>query len=980
MATLVVGGALTAAGSGYGLFSYNRQNFMFNGEMLLKREYQGQSMRLKRFSLYREDIHDLIDLTVGKMDTYMITNTILLSMAFILFTEGKPDNHVWPQRIHWLYTLCIAGSIVYFVLSMWLSMHASISAHSHGVRLLTQFVRLPVPTRQQLDDARVQALDWERSSARQFLRVPVLGQQFNANLGQHAPHLASRLNDAVGNNEGEDNSQRVVDPDEDVLTPTAQLRHVRTFREVQKNWIAFDAYSRVCMTMGTNQMVHGVCYYMLGALTVENNNPFVGLPVALVLCVATWLIIKLDVYASRRKFFIAGLLFLVAPILETLAVTITTWKDAPQAAIEFANLLGAPVFLTHLLWLMFMVQLCRSEEHNDMALPVNFRSVTYVDVFGWFREDEDAAAEPAATDAESRQRPPAGEEESTAPSPEMVVLMHGEIQRLCTALQVDIKRWSSNGVKQMLSQETLATVERFRQRLSSAEEVLQKYPQGNMQTETINRPARDDTKVWLRIAWQGAAEYYYCTETDECQWTDPETDYVSDVVMLHAGLSSLEYKVQAYRDARERMLGGAAAREKVATVARHVQRQRSPLLRTGTAREDSFSSAATSAFDVLDHELTGTLGSNTNVQLTPPQIASPDQAGSIIPLDDSRDRPRHSRTFTHAHSPGMVPSRTFTQASYALQAAWVLGTLWNTFDWGENVIPKRHNQTFPEDQCGNLCEQERQTENSHPEQAGGIAQALSTLLQVDGHWPHVHFHPTGLACHPAAGTVAMVASKYAVHELDLNAFPAFHTRPALVECLAADPDFHARGIQDISLDCPSSASPGSIDCDVLLLSSAGDRILRCNLAEGRLKGPQMLLPGNHHWNSLAVGAQSSVWALGQDVLLELSPSSRKNDTVMLWPRSEIHAAGASATTKLHVLAEGSEKGGTVMALDAGGRLKAWQPGAEAPILQVLSGSSSKTKRWAGLCSTMDYLWFITEGEDYAPAALWRLHERPSPHR
>ena len=50
------------------IFKYNRENFMFDKELRIEREFQGQDMRIKQFSLYREDIEDLVDLTVGKMD------------------------------------------------------------------------------------------------------------------------------------------------------------------------------------------------------------------------------------------------------------------------------------------------------------------------------------------------------------------------------------------------------------------------------------------------------------------------------------------------------------------------------------------------------------------------------------------------------------------------------------------------------------------------------------------------------------------------------------------------------------------------------------------------------------------------------------------------------------------------------------------------------------------------------------------------
>ena len=37
----------------------------------------GQTMRVKQFELFREDIRDLMDLTVSKMDNYLIATCLL---------------------------------------------------------------------------------------------------------------------------------------------------------------------------------------------------------------------------------------------------------------------------------------------------------------------------------------------------------------------------------------------------------------------------------------------------------------------------------------------------------------------------------------------------------------------------------------------------------------------------------------------------------------------------------------------------------------------------------------------------------------------------------------------------------------------------------------------------------------------------------------------------------------------------------------
>jgi len=44
-----------------------------------------------------------------------------------------------------------------------------------------------------------------------------------------------------------------------------------------------------------------------------------------------------------------------------------------------------PAFLAHLLWIVFILVIARAEITDDnVALPTTFRSVLYLDVFGWY--------------------------------------------------------------------------------------------------------------------------------------------------------------------------------------------------------------------------------------------------------------------------------------------------------------------------------------------------------------------------------------------------------------------------------------------------------------------------------------------------------------------------------------------------------------------------------------------------------------------
>ena len=121
-----------------------------------------------------EDIRDLVELTVGKMEMYHLVAALFMESSMALYFEGR-IHHVAPPFILSLLYISIASAFMYLLLAVWLSMHASICSHSFGVRILTRFVRLPVPGMAQMGVMNARLADFERQGVQGMLRVPVIG-------------------------------------------------------------------------------------------------------------------------------------------------------------------------------------------------------------------------------------------------------------------------------------------------------------------------------------------------------------------------------------------------------------------------------------------------------------------------------------------------------------------------------------------------------------------------------------------------------------------------------------------------------------------------------------------------------------------------------------------------------------------------------------------------------------------------------------
>ena len=126
-------------------------------------------MQVERFRLFRQDIRDLVELTVGKMDLYHMVGALFIRMISIYYSEGF-FAEAPPTFLQVAYYLSQACALIYLIMAVWLSMHASVKSHSYATRLLTRFVRLPIPGCNQLNQLNARGADFEGQG--DMLRVP----------------------------------------------------------------------------------------------------------------------------------------------------------------------------------------------------------------------------------------------------------------------------------------------------------------------------------------------------------------------------------------------------------------------------------------------------------------------------------------------------------------------------------------------------------------------------------------------------------------------------------------------------------------------------------------------------------------------------------------------------------------------------------------------------------------------------------------
>lgn len=400
-AAAAFGAASTGAGST--LFGYNRENFLYDRKMRQETEYQIMDFRIKQAELWREDVRDIIGLTSVKMDTYLIVNAVQLGFTVAAFCEGRlaTGTPTWLVGCH---TLSLAGAFMYLLMSVWFSMHASVTAKSYEVRLLTQLVRLPVPSWSQLEGARTYASGFEKIQSKQMFRVPfacgsqerVLGQTSGpasdsaaaaspgASAQEDAEQSSSQPTDLWGL-EGRGDS--IYELDGSIRADPDSLDHLQLIKRVMHYWQSYDGFARVAMSMGTNQLIMGLSYYVIAYVLISNKCVIACFLVVLLFMVIATALIRLDMSLTGFEFQAAAALLFAGPCIA--AVAAQQWRLNTVRGYEIVHLLCPLPYAFSAGFLMLLLYIAKvGEQEGGAMLPTGFRSVMYIDVFGWINRQK----------------------------------------------------------------------------------------------------------------------------------------------------------------------------------------------------------------------------------------------------------------------------------------------------------------------------------------------------------------------------------------------------------------------------------------------------------------------------------------------------------------------------------------------------------------------------------------------------------------
>ncbi|KAF4657287.1 pumilio domain member 4 [Perkinsus olseni] len=369
-----------------GIFEYNRQNFMFNRKINQKRVYHTQKARFDQVRLYREDIRDLFDLTISKMDNYLIVNTLMLAFTGGFFYEGRVPQGT-PGWLVWLYLLSLGSAVLFLILSIIFAIHASITAQTFAVRLLTQWLRLPVPGLENINATTgIGAVEYERGGVAEMLRIPVVGRVPGIKeVGREVRRQGGgRLEDAL--KEQEIDMSNAYVRDELVGDYNLFLEHFYLFYQLQQHWQGFDAYTRVCMVIGTNQLLHAITYMGLAYFMV-NSHLWGVWSFILILDAFAMVHVHMNLYTNTLEWCVMMFLCSLPLIMAGIGATVQMFDQSTHVA----EWLFVFICLLMFCWIGFLGFM---GIETDGGVPTRYTAVTSIDILGLDekvqeREEED---------------------------------------------------------------------------------------------------------------------------------------------------------------------------------------------------------------------------------------------------------------------------------------------------------------------------------------------------------------------------------------------------------------------------------------------------------------------------------------------------------------------------------------------------------------------------------------------------------------
>eukprot|EP00441_Pelagodinium_beii_P023277 CAMPEP_0197674578 /NCGR_PEP_ID=MMETSP1338-20131121/83240_1 /TAXON_ID=43686 ORGANISM="Pelagodinium beii, Strain RCC1491" /NCGR_SAMPLE_ID=MMETSP1338 /ASSEMBLY_ACC=CAM_ASM_000754 /LENGTH=524 /DNA_ID=CAMNT_0043255009 /DNA_START=42 /DNA_END=1616 /DNA_ORIENTATION=- len=288
----VLPGNWDAAGFGIGYYGAARGAVV---SQEFSRRFSQIDYKIQRQSLHREDIEDLMALTLNRTNTYSVVTALLLTFAVTWATDNAVVSDARLPSIpkRWyatVFMLTLISSCAYLTFSLFFAMYASIASQALGTQMRTRVARLSIPSQDEiyriqvcfskLDPSLLATLDSPRSDHCDEGSLPE-DMRAASEMGRIRAGVSSRpqkLSKSAGAQEL--GTSGVEDSFEEGNDSSVEW-HFRHWLVQQMQWLPYEAYSRLCMVCGVQDLLDALSYDVLAKLHGVSPFSAVVAPLAL---------------------------------------------------------------------------------------------------------------------------------------------------------------------------------------------------------------------------------------------------------------------------------------------------------------------------------------------------------------------------------------------------------------------------------------------------------------------------------------------------------------------------------------------------------------------------------------------------------------------------------------------------------------------------------------------------------------------------
>jgi len=307
---LAAGAGAAAAATAVAAFDYNRENFFHDSGMRFQRYTTGYAFAIEQAKQYREDIRNFTEIAVAKGEIFSMLGVVFCVLNIQLIMAGRLGVHgpappMWLLGIYWANS---TGAMMFLVVYIWLSMHASARAQAGGAHMLTRNVRLPIPSPKQLDKARRTGNSFEKQRVTDVFRVPFVAPAPKEKVYDMEKGSSSADKAAAGPVSNRrmpkwyEDEQKELNPNATCnidLGPNANPEHFELYRGVQQEWWCHEAYARIGLLYFFSAWWTSLSLYSQSFIFTELRAMWPAWSVTPIFCVAHWAMLKIDILPEK---------------------------------------------------------------------------------------------------------------------------------------------------------------------------------------------------------------------------------------------------------------------------------------------------------------------------------------------------------------------------------------------------------------------------------------------------------------------------------------------------------------------------------------------------------------------------------------------------------------------------------------------------------------------------------------------------------